>query len=169
VSDYPTIRQQPSEEEQPGLFQKLEGFEHSEELEAVADLLIGRHTRLRYLEDYPLAYLLHHTDPPEKPHDVGSARKVSGWQRALTQVDGAVILNAPVWLAIAQEQREALVLHQLLHFGQHEKTGALLIVPHDVEEFGLVAATYGAWRPSLRDFAEQLSMGLGAGPSADGG
>lgn len=163
MSDYPSIRPAPSEEGEPGLFTKLEGFAHSEELEAVAVRLIGRHQRLRYLEDYPIAYLLHHTEPPEKPHDVGSARKISGWQRALTTVDGVVILNAPVWQAVSEQQREALMLHQLLHFGLHEKTGALLIVGHDVEEFGLVAATYGAWRPSLRDFAEQLSMGLAAG------
>ena len=163
MSDMPTIAPQPSEEGQPGLHVELTGWQHSEELEAVGQRLLDRHPRLRWLEDYPLAWLLHHADPPEKPHDIGSARKVSGWARALTQVDGAVIVNAPVWRQLSEQQREALVLHQLLHFGQHEKTGALLTVPHDVEEFGFVVATYGQWRPSLRDFAEQLGLGLEAG------
>lgn len=88
---------------------------------------------------------------------------VGGWQRALTEVDAAVIVNAPIWQQLAERQRSALVLHGLLHFGQNEKSGKLITVPHDVEEFTFVVAEYGTWRPSLRAMAEQLGLGLGQG------
>ena len=56
----------------------------------------------------------------------------------------------PVWLALGEGHREALVHHELLHLGTHEKTGELLIVDHDVAEFTTVVREYGAWVPSLR-------------------
>lgn len=167
MSDLPTIPRRPSEEGQPGLMTYASGYEVSDEVAAVATKLIGEHPRLRFLDDFGVAYLLHHTDPPAEgsPHVWGKARLVPKWARALTSAyDAAVTINEPIWRALQQEQhREALVLHELLHFGTHEKTGELVTVPHDVEEFGFVAAQYGAWRPDLRAFGEQLALGLGRG------
>jgi hypothetical protein len=160
--DLPTIAPQPSEEGQPGLHVKMFGWQRSDELEAVALRLIRKHARLVWLYEsgYSIAYLLDHADPPEKAHDVVKVGLVSGWQRALTDEDAALIVNAPVWQNLPEQQREALVLHGLLHFGANEKTGKLLTVPHDVEEFTFVVAEYGAWRPSLRAMGEQLALGL---------
>jgi hypothetical protein len=163
--DLPTIRPQPSEAGQPGLHSHLSGFEVSDELEAVAQRLIDQHHRLAFLEDWAVGYALEHTDPPEErtPHVIGRAKLVPKAMRAFSRVDAVVHVNAPIWQVLTESQREALVLHELLHSGTNEKTGALEILPHDVEEFGFVAATYGAWSPALRDFAGQLQLGLSEG------
>jgi hypothetical protein len=167
--DLPTIRPQPSEEGQPGLHQHLSGFEVSGEVEAVAQHLIDSHSRLQFLEDWAVGYALEHTDPPDEqtPHVIGRAKLVPKAMRAFSRVDAVVHVNAPIWQILTEPQREALVLHELLHFGTNEKSGALEILPHDVEEFGYVAATYGAWSPNLRNFAGQLQLGLEHGPSDD--
>lgn len=165
-SDLPAIRPTPHEPGQPGLIAQLEGFEISAEVEAVANRLIAQHPRLQWLDDWAIGYLLHHTDPPEvgerSPHVLGRARLVPKHFVPFTRVAATVTVNAPIWQVLAERQREALVLHELLHLGTNDH-GALIIVPHDVEEFGFVAATYGAWEPGLRDFGLQLQMGLGAG------
>lgn len=163
--DLPVIRPMPSEEGQPGLRAHLEGFEISDEVEDVMQRLVATHQRLSFLEDWSVGCLLHHTDPPEErtPHELGRARLVPKHFLPYCKVDATVTVNAPIWQVLTERQREALILHELLHFGTHEKTGALLIVPHDVEEFGFVAATYGAWEPGLREFGQQLQMGLEAG------
>lgn len=162
MSEFPTIAPQPSEQGQPGLHIQKVGFERSDELEHVAQTLIDRHDRLRPLEDFRIGYLLHHTDPPKRAdkHEWAHARKVSGWATALCPFDGALVVNAPVWQVLNERHREALVLHELLHFDRDEQSGDLVLVGHDIEEFAFVAATYGAWRPSIRDFAEQLSLAL---------
>lgn len=164
-TDLPAIRPQPSEDGQPGLRTHLDGFEISSEVADVARRLIAQHTRLGFIDDFEIGYLLHHTDPPAErtPHQLGKARLVPKHFLPYSSVAATITCNAPIWQVLPERQREALVLHELLHLGTHEKTGDLVIVPHDVEEFGFVAATYGAWEPGLRDFAYQLQMGLGAG------
>lgn len=165
MSEFPSVAPQPSEQGQPGLHIQLVGYQLSDEVERVATELIARHDRFRWLGQFELAYLLHHTEPPKRAdkHEWAQARKVSGWQRAITSYDGALIVNAPVWQVLPDQRREALVLHELLHFGQDEQSGDLVLVGHDIEEFGFVVATYGQWRPSLEAFAEQLALGLGHG------
>jgi hypothetical protein len=164
VTDLPAIPERDNEQAQPGLYVKLEGFELSAEVQAVAERLIASHSRLRPLSEWTLAYLLHHADPPKRgnAHTWASAKLVPKWMRPLTDHDAAVIVNAKVWAVLPERQREALTLHELLHLEENEQ-GRLEVVPHDVEEFGLVVATYGQWRPSLEAFAEQLSMGLSSG------
>ena len=164
MSDLPEIPRRPAEDGQPGLTQYAVGYEISAEVEAVANRLIGQHRRLSYRDDWELGYLLHHTDPPTEGgvHKLGAARLTPKHARPFSTVDATVSVNEPIWRALSERQREALVLHELLHLGTHEKTGELLIVPHDVLEFGFVAATYGRWNPALRDFSDQLALGLEA-------
>lgn len=163
TDDFPSIRPSgPDDEDEPGFRMDPRGYAHSEELEAVAERLIASHTRLNFLEEHHLAYLLDWEGPPATlaTDTVGKARRVTGWQQALTPHRGALVVDARTWQVLGERQREALVLHHLLHFSENPKSGALELVGHDVEEFGLVAATYGQWQPSLRNFAEQLAMGL---------
>jgi hypothetical protein len=162
--DLPTIVPRPDgkDADQPALHTQLTGYERSTQVAEVADRVIAQHQALAYLVDYEVVYLVHHEPPPEKPHDIVKVGLLGGWQQALSTVDAALIVNAQVWEVVSDRQREAMVLHGLLHFGQNDKSGKLVTVPHDVEEFGLVAATYGAWRPGLREFGDQLSLGLGA-------
>lgn len=165
MSDLPSLPRHEAEQGQPGLHVVLQGFEMSGEVEAVADKLINAHHGLQFLRQFDLAYLLEHADLPSggKYCDWAKARLVPKWARAVASADAAVTVNALVWQVLTDKHREALVLHELLHLGQNEKSGALEIVPHDVEEFSFVVRQYGQWRPSLVDFAEQLALGLGNG------
>lgn len=163
MSDLPTIGPGPRDEADPALRTELHGFQRSDEIAAIGDSLIGQHNALAHLEPYEILYLLHHDLPPDKAHDVVKVGIVSGWQKALASVDAAVIVNAPLWGMLDAKQQQAVVMHGLLHLGVNDKTGALVNLPHDVEEFSLVAATYGAWRPGLRTFGEQLSLALADG------
>jgi hypothetical protein len=168
VSDFPAITPRPADDpDQPGLRTRLEGFQISEEVEAVALVLIDRHSRLAYLGGHELAYILDHGEPPADATTDTAAKvhRVTGWRRALTPAEAALVVNAVVWSLLGARAREALVMHHLLHLDTNEKTGELVTVGHDVEEFHLVAATYGAWQPGLRTFGEQLGLGLEAGAS----
>lgn len=165
MSDFPTVRPTPPDDDEPGLRVTLHGYQLSDEVRAVAERIIEAHPRLQYLAAHNLVYLLDHEGPPEHltTDAVAKARRITGWQQALTPHRGALVVDAKTWAVLGERQRSALMLHHLLHFGENERTGALELVGHDVEEFHLVAATYGQWQPSLRDFAEQLAMGLDDG------
>lgn len=158
--DTPTIKA-PKQAER-GLHMHLSGTQLAPDLERVAEQLIGTHQRLRFLEDWRVAYLWDYADPDTsaKPCAWGKARLVPKWALAITEYDAAITMNLAVWQVLSEQQREALMLHELMHFGTNERTGALETVPHDIEEFGFVAATYGQWRSSLSVFAEQLGLGL---------
>lgn len=162
-NDLPAIRPHPSEDGQPGLHVALEGYQVSDEVAGVSRRLIDRHQRLAFLEDWDVGYLLHHADPPDErsPHQLGRARLVPKHFLPYSSVAATISVNAAIWQVLTEPQREALVLHHLLHLGTHPKTGELVILPHDVEEFGFVAATYGAWEPGLREFGRQLVLALG--------
>jgi hypothetical protein len=159
--DTPMLRPQASE--QRGMSVSLEGFEVSSELEAMARRLISEHGRLSHLEDFAVAYLWDHGDPPRngKPCAWGKARLVPRWVQPLAPSDACITILSKVWMVLADRQREALLLHELLHLGLNPDSGMLEVVPHDVEEFGYVAAQYGAWRSSLEAFGQQLQLGLG--------
>lgn len=161
--DTPMLR--PPAAEHRGMTVRLEGFELASEVEAMARRLIGQHDRLRHLEGFEVAYLWDHGDPPRngKPCAWGKARLVPKWVQPLAPYDGCITIMSKVWDVLRDQQREALLLHELLHLGQNQDSGMLEVVPHDIEEFGYVAATYGAWRSSLEAFGEQLQLGIGDG------
>lgn len=161
--DTPQLRAPRGDDANPALHVRLEGFEESDELRRYADGLIAEHGRLRFLQaGWAVAYLLDHGEPSRngKACAWGMARLVPKWARALTRYDAAITINATVWAVLSEVQRNALMLHELCHLGENPDSGKLETVPHDVEEFGFVVATYGQWRSSLELFSEQLALGL---------
>lgn len=148
-------------EGKPGLVVKTSGFAISSEVADVARQLIDRHDFLAFVDGYDVVYLMDHSELPlgGKYCDMAKARLVPPWVRALFEADAAISVNVHAWQILNPTRREALVLHELLHLGQNDK-GALVIVPHDVEEFGRVAALYGPWRNALDVFGQQLQLGL---------
>jgi hypothetical protein len=58
------------------------------------------------------------------------------------------------WLMASPAQK---VDHELNHCGFDDERGDLCIVPHDVEEFHVIAARHGAWTDSLEIFNEALN------------
>lgn len=159
--DTPMLR--PQAGEQRGMSTHLEGYELSTELEHRARRMISEHDVLRHLEGFEVAYLWDHGDPPRngKPCAWGKARLVPRWVQPMVLADGCITIMSKVWLVLSDRQRDALLMHELLHLGQNEDSGLLEVVPHDVEEFGYVASTYGAWRSSLEAFGQQLQLRLG--------
>lgn len=90
----------------------------------------------------------------------GRTMRVSGPVRELTgedgeQVDFLVLVNGDVWNALSDDQKHAVVDHELSHCGENE-AGNWAIEAHDVEEFGPVVARWGLWREEVRAFDAAL-------------
>jgi predicted metallopeptidase len=135
-------------------------FYRSEEVEAAADAHIDRHLTLFRLRDFRLVYLLRQVDGPlEEVHldAIGKAFKAPGIWRDVAGVDAGIWIDERYWQRFDARQREAIVLHELLHLEVTDK-GTIKIADHDVEEFGMVVALYGAWLPRYQRFAEQLAL-----------
>jgi Putative phage metallopeptidase len=70
------------------------------------------------------------------------------------------------WTALTGPQRIALVDHELEHIGPTGLQG------HDVEEFGVILARHGAWKPDLKAFlaaGDQQPLFEGAPPRRKSG
>lgn len=57
-----------------------------------------------------------------------------------------------VWTQLSPAQREALIDHELCHFGKDGMKG------HDVEEFRAVIDRHGLWRPEIEMFAQTIAQ-----------
>lgn len=99
---------------------------------------------------------------PFKPGDckaVGRAHVVNPLYQSITDgLAGIVVINLTYWAASDDNQRRALVDHELSHFATNDETDELMTVKHDLELFVHEASRYGAWRASIRTVAEQLAM-----------
>lgn len=58
-----------------------------------------------------------------------------------------------MWKIAEWKGKEALIDHELSHFGERED-GGVRMRAHDVEEFTEVLRRRGAWKPDLRKFVE---------------
>jgi hypothetical protein len=109
--------------------------------------------------------------PPRQSGRVlaGRARKVTGLNAYLATPGSSgepqpffvIEIVAPIWDAWPGAKRLALVNHELKHCGRNVETGALSIIPHDVEEFHDIALWHGAWDEDLELLAEALSQADG--------
>lgn len=158
-----------------------EGFALSSDVAEVAAAIIDRHPSLHDLRHVRIAYLLNWRKMPKDAkgiHAIAKAHKAPDLWGLLSAYDAAVWVNGEVWQAMSPRQREAVLLHEHLHFLVDPDTEALRVVKHDVEEFAQVVAEYGPWHGGLDHFAEQLRLwpaaaaepwvpGLGEGPMAD--
>ena len=91
---------------------------------------------------------------------IGKAKKQSEIEVLLSDGIECVILIALercIMAGLTYFQVEALIDHELRHFGEDEH-GLLQVVKHDLEEFNGTVARYGAWRPNINVFNEQLAL-----------
>lgn len=89
--------------------------------------------------------------------NLGKCHKVSEKDKTLHGFDYVIILAWDMWTMLEPIQREALLLHELLHVLKlGEEAADWKIQPHDVEEFGKVIEIYGLWKPDLEAFAESI-------------
>jgi len=92
----------------------------------------------------------------------GTCSKVSDKDKVLHGYDYIVTLAADIWQELADREREALLLHELLHIGaeEDEQDGSMHygINSHDTEEFRKVIEVCGLWRPDLEALAQTIEM-----------
>ncbi|MCM3132231.1 MULTISPECIES: putative metallopeptidase [Paenibacillus] len=97
-------------------------------------------------------------------------------KRKKTSVKMDLILPNKVWEHLTDQQKEALVFHELCHVeasvdknraprnSSNDGRPVFRLCSHDLEEFKLVVEKYGLWRPDAQDFmvsakkGEQLTM-----------
>jgi len=139
-------------------------YYRSGEVEAVAAKLIdpkGRHAiTFGSVRDFSVIYLLRRVDGPMEARTIDAlakCHKAPALWRDVYGVDVAIWVDERYWQRFTERQREAVVMHELLHIGQND-AGKVKLLEHSVEEFGLVVATYGQWLPELERFAEQLAL-----------
>lgn len=139
-------------------------------VEEVAEKLIAEHHD--HLSGVPIRYLFREPTAKSKGRLVfGKARKVGGLNAHLVALavdeelgddppDFFVVeIAAQVWEALNEQQRVALVDHELCHFDVEEPEDVdedrkLRIVGHDLEEFTEVVQRHGLWRDSVEAFAK---------------
>ena len=105
---------------------------------------------------------------------LGRMRKRSELDRELGEHDLILLLNKEQWRIFNEEQRAALVDHELCHADEatdpngepkEDAKGRKIyrMRKHDIEEFAAVVRRHGMWKADLSVFAEAMA----AGPQTD--
>lgn len=91
---------------------------------------------------------------------LASCYLASELQKAVHGYNYIIEIAADEWDHMEQQQREALLLHEILHIGakEDEKTGAVTwgLRKHDTEEFRKVVEVYGIWTGDLEEMAKAI-------------
>lgn len=83
---------------------------------------------------------------------LGTAEVVSPKFNYLTDIDFIISIYEGTWDIMAEQERKALVDHELSHcFVGEDKQGnpVYKIIPHDFEEFKAIIERYGLWQDSI--------------------
>ena len=137
-------------------------YRSAPEVAETAETLINSvHT---HLIGIPITYVFRdkHAKTNGKPV-MGKARKVSGLNAWLANDDGddffAIEIAEDLWQYLTDDQKVALVDHELSHLWVDTKDGVevLSVLPHDLEEFRGVVERHGLWQPDLEAFAASMA------------
>ena len=108
------------------------------------------------IEDLKLKFAL--VDPEIRPAVAGQCMLVKGQHKLLTDVDYLITFSEIVWDSINEEQRELLMLHELMHiFKDYDNDGnlKLKLARHDVQDFRYLIKQYGVdWIHAIEDVKE---------------
>lgn len=124
--------------------------------EIAHDLLEEHHGHLAEAR----VYYLFRLGPWASKGDVvlGKAYKVSDRDKYLHGYDFLIVINKDYWPALTEEQRVALVDHELCHCSRGEDTSdgypKWEIRNHTVEEFVEVIRRHGLWKEDVKRFIE---------------
>lgn len=137
---------------------EAEYVEHPE-MAAIAAQLLHRHEALQLFTDgLKIGYLSRLGEPSGQGEGLMAAcQKASPLWRDLTGYDVVIWAWEMVWHGLDPRQREALTAHELCHIGRN-KTGAVKLRKHDLEEFAWVARQYGRWDDAISHFAGALQL-----------
>ena len=83
---------------------------------------------------------------------LGTAEAVSSKFRYLTNIDFIISIYEGTWDIMAEQEKKALVDHELSHcFVGEDKQGNPIYktIPHDFEEFKSIIERYGLWQDNI--------------------
>lgn len=86
---------------------------------------------------------------------LGAAKKLGKIDRLLSKVDFIIQLPWGAWQRMSDDQRVAVLDHELSHCGSKLKgdgTVTWVVLPHDVEEFSAVLERHGIYKGDLTEF-----------------
>ena len=110
------------------------------------------------LAQFSIAYLFTGEMRSKGKSTLAKIKKVTGVEFALTDVDLVVIVSKPEW-DMSTPRRIPILDHEFCHVTTDAThPDQLVIVEHDIEEFGAVVRRHGVWREDVRDFARQLEL-----------
>lgn len=132
--------------------EKEQKFFDAPEVKEIAHELIPRHHP--HLVEARIKYLFRRGNWTSKGRTrLGQAVKVSERDRVIHGYDFVVIINYDYWPALDEDQRRALVDHELCHCERNEDAQGnpkWNIRAHDVEEFQEIVRRHGLWKPDLQ-------------------
>ena len=124
------------------------------EIEKIAKTLYGQ---MDWVEEPNVKFLMLMADESQY---LGKCSKATGKWKYLTNMDYIVEVWNCFWDSADQHDREALLMHELMHIESAEKKdGSLVwkIRKHDVEEFLDVTKRYGLWSPPLIEIGKIIN------------
>jgi hypothetical protein len=139
------------------------------EVERIAKKLIAKYHR--HLNGEEIRYVFRDEHANSKGKVVaGKARLIGGFtawlasSEPMTEMQEAdkffvIEIAADVWNALGDDQRTALVDHELCHCVIDVEKSQLGLIGHDVEEFADVLARHGLWRPEIEAFVKASAQG----------
>lgn len=153
----------------------MTSYETAHEVERIAEKLIAAHHT--HLLTVPISYVWRDKAATSKGNIVlGKARKVTGLGAHLVhlvrddtppdEVEFFVVeIARDAWITLTDDQRTALVDHELCHLGvdipeRGDKDRSLVLRGHDLEEFAAVVERHGVWRPAVETFRAAISAQL---------
>lgn len=162
----------PESSSHPGMFPAPPApFERADDVREVARTVLARFDELRDLNeaiDTDVAVTFWFDNAPFDPikdevtHDtIGKALKSPPFWRVESGFDAAVIVSRAFWDIFSTQQREATVLHELLHIGvkrdKHGRVTGVSIAKHSIEEYTAVIRHFGSWLPDRAAFFKAFS------------
>lgn len=120
----------------------------------MAHELIEEHDLMAHGADIAYLMKLKHADKNGKVI-LGSCAKQSAKSRMLHGWDYIIEIAWDMWALLNDQQRQALLLHELCHVFK-EDAADWKLEGHNVEEFTKVIEVFGLWKPDLQAFAEAI-------------
>lgn len=83
---------------------------------------------------------------------LAKTKKSTPMEEYLCGAKAFLIVDKPRWALLSEEQRVALIDHELCHIVEDKKNGGFRMQGHDVEEFTENIQRHGAWKEDIQHF-----------------
>lgn len=124
----------------------METVTKSAELKKLGGKIIKSHEDLRWITESNIRIGYCESDLDKRKGGMrmvyAECHKVRPLYQAFIPYDFIIVFYIPSSDSLTNKQREILMYHELLHVGMDE-SGSLRIIPHDIEDFGVILKEYG--------------------------